>query len=61
MMTDINFLSLTPSEFEELCFDLLDELGFKRLVWRQGGSDDGRDIQGVNEVSIGIVEPYEEV
>jgi ribosomal protein S8 len=60
-MTDINFLSLSPKEFEELCFDLLDELGFKRLIWRQGGSDNGRDIQGVKEVSAGIVEPYEEV
>lgn len=60
-MNDIDFLSLSPREFEELCFDLPDELGFKRLVWRQGGSDDGRDIQGVKEVSVGIVEPYEEL
>ncbi len=58
--TELNFQSLTPIQFEELCFDLLDELGFKRLVWRQGGADDGRDIQGVREISPRIVEPYEE-
>ena len=56
----IDFGRLSPAQYEELCFDLLDELGFKRLVWRQGGADDGRDIQGAREVSASIVETFEE-
>ena len=57
---DIDFNKLSPTEFEELCFDLLMELGFKRLVWRQGGADSGRDIQGVREEDPRLVDPYEE-
>lgn len=42
---------LTPTEFEEFCFDLLKELDFKNVNWRKGtghkasSSDDGRDIE----------------
>lgn len=57
---DINFNRLSPTQFEELCFDLLMELGFRKLVWRQGGSDSGRDIQGTREVTPGLTEPFEE-
>lgn len=57
---EVDFLALSSSEFEELCFDLLVEHGFRRLVWRQGGGDRGRDIQGVRENVSGIVEPFEE-
>lgn len=60
-MSDIDFMTLSPDEFEELCFDLLDEIGFEQLVWRQGGADDGRDIQGVKRINVGVVEPYEEI
>lgn len=56
---EINF-NLSPSKFEELCFDLLMELGFRKLIWRKGGADSGRDIQGTREVSSGLVEPFEE-
>jgi hypothetical protein len=38
--------SLTPSEFENLSFDLLQELGVENLVWRTPGADGGRDIEG---------------
>lgn len=57
---DINFNLLSPTQFEELCFDLLMELGFQKLIWRQGGADSGRDIQGTREVASGLVDPFEE-
>ena len=43
---------LKAHEFESLCYDLLDHMGFKDLEWRKGqnagcsSSDSGRDIQG---------------
>jgi len=43
---DINFAVLSSDRFEELCFDLLLRYGFQNLVWRRGGSDSGRDIEG---------------
>lgn len=33
--------------FEELCFDLLLQLGFKSIKWRRGGADNGRDIEAI--------------
>lgn len=57
---DIDFLSLTDKEFEELCFDLLLRLGYKGLVWRQGGADSGRDIEGRLSVNNSLVDKYEE-
>lgn len=42
---DIDFTQLSGAQFEELCFDLLWRMGFHHLVWRQGGSDSGRDIE----------------
>lgn len=57
---DINFNQLSPTQFEELCFELLMELGFRKLIWRQGGADNGRDIQGTREVTSGILKPFEE-
>lgn len=43
---DINLASLTPKEFERLCYELLLKYGFNELTWRQGGADSGRDIEG---------------
>lgn len=46
----ISFNHLSPTEFEEFCFDLLQKLGFFNIDWRKGtglGSspaDSGRDI-----------------
>lgn len=57
---EINFNQLSPTQFEELCFDLLMDLGFRKLIWRQGGADSGRDIQGTREVTSGLIEPFEE-
>lgn len=37
---------LSPTQFENLVFDILRVLGFKNLVWRTPGSDGGRDIEG---------------
>lgn len=48
-MIDLNELS--PTDFEELCYDLLLKLGFKNINWRKGTgktsspSDGGRDIE----------------
>ena len=39
-------LSLTATEFENLTFDLLQEMGLENLVWRTPGPDGGRDIEG---------------
>lgn len=57
---DIDFLKLSDSEFEEVCFELLIKLGFKGLVWRRGGSDSGRDIEGRFSVNNPLVESYDE-
>lgn len=46
------FGHLTPTEFEEFCFDLLGAMGFTNLNWRKGTpkpaspADSGRDIEG---------------
>lgn len=47
---------LTPTEFENFCFDLLGELGFTNISWRKGTgleaspSDSGRDIECKREI-----------
>jgi hypothetical protein len=49
----VSFNRLSDSDFEEFCFDLLEELGFVNLNWRKGTgkktspSDSGRDIEGL--------------
>jgi len=46
------FGHLTPTEFEEFCFELLGAMGFVNLDWRKGTpkaaspADSGRDIEG---------------
>lgn len=56
-LTDIDFLQeeldysdISPVEFENLVFHLLDEMGFSNLSWRKGGegnsaTDGGRDLE----------------
>lgn len=39
-------VGLSPTELENLSFDLLQKLGMKNLVWRTPGRDGGRDLQG---------------
>lgn len=56
---DIQFGRITPREFEELCFDILLKMGYQSLIWRQGGADQGRDIEGkfiVNNQLVGTIE-----
>lgn len=52
---DIDFLRLSPQQFEEMCFDLLLSLGYQELVWRQGGSDNGRDLEGFYSVDNPLI------
>lgn len=40
----VDFLSLSDQDFEALTFDALKRVGFVELEWRQGGADQGRDI-----------------
>lgn len=56
-LTDIDFLQekldfseISPVDFENLAFHLLDEMGFSNLNWRKGGegnsaTDGGRDLE----------------
>lgn len=53
---NINFGLLSPTEFERLCFELLLKLGYSELAWRQGGADNGRDIEGSLNFSTPILE-----
>lgn len=39
-------VDLSPTELENLSFDLLQKLGMKNVVWRTPGRDGGRDLQG---------------
>lgn len=48
---DIDFARLTPTEFERLCFEMLLKYGYNQIIWRQGGADNGRDIEGYYEFS----------
>ncbi len=57
---DINFLKLTDVQFEEVCFELLLRLSYKRLVWRLGGADSGRDIEGQLATNNPLVGTYDE-
>lgn len=58
MSLKLKLSHLTPEEFEQLCYDLLREMGAIRLNWRKGtakrGSpaDQGRDIECEFEYSI---------
>jgi len=57
---DINFLELSEKEFEELCFDLIIESGFEKVLWRKGSSDDGRDIEGIFRREYSLLGSIEE-
>lgn len=53
-MSKADLLALTPNEFENLAFDLLQAAGLRNLIWRTPGADGGRDIEGqylVNDFS----------
>ena len=42
---DIDFKNISPQEFENLCYDLLIRYDYHDLIWREGGADNGRDIE----------------
>ncbi len=42
---DIHFEQISPRAFENLCYDLILKYGFYNLIWREGGADNGRDIE----------------
>ena len=52
-MKGINWDKISPKQFENLCFDLIEALGFNKIYWREGGADSGRDI----EAGLRIIEP----
>ncbi len=43
---DLEFAQISASEFERLCYELLLKYSFIEMTWRQGGADQGRDIEG---------------
>ncbi|MCG7928941.1 MAG: restriction endonuclease [Candidatus Thiodiazotropha lotti] len=50
LQEQLNFSEISPVDFENLIFHLLDEMGFSNLVWRKGGegnsaTDGGRDLE----------------
>jgi len=54
----LSFLSVDYVRFEELCYDLLHELGYLDLSWRKGTpkaaspSDQGRDLEGIFNLKL---------
>lgn len=42
---------LSPTEFENLVFDILQFRGFRNVVWRTPGADGGRDIEATTIVA----------
>ncbi|WP_186252468.1 restriction endonuclease [Burkholderia gladioli] len=40
-------IDLTPTQFENLTFDLMTARGMKNVSWRTPGADGGRDIEGL--------------
>jgi len=57
---DIRFEDIDWRQFEELCFDLLQEYGYHSMVWKQGGGDHGRDIEAKKSVTNSLVEAGDE-
>ncbi|EPS1224425.1 restriction endonuclease [Burkholderia cenocepacia] len=57
---DIDFRKVTPSQFEELCYDLVSRSGFYALKWRRGGADSGRDIEATLRLHNAVVGTIEE-
>ena len=51
----INFKEISPENFEELCFELLLKHGFSKLIWRKGGADNGRDIEGESIINNSLI------
>lgn len=57
---DIDFEKINWKQFEELSFDLIAMFSFHSLKWRQGGADDGRDIEACRTIYNAMVNQFEE-
>ncbi|MDO7787237.1 restriction endonuclease [Desulforamulus aquiferis] len=57
---DLDFYVLDAYRFEELCFDLVMKAGFHSAIWRQGGPDNGRDIEACFTITNPLVGNYHE-
>lgn len=57
---DFDLSLLSPLQFEELCYELVEASGFSHIIWRRGGADGGRDIEACRRVSNGLVDDYDE-
>lgn len=44
-MSDVSLDSLSPTIFENLCFDIIRGMAFQNPTWRTPGADGGRDIE----------------
>jgi hypothetical protein len=55
--TDVKFEEITPRGFENLCYDLLVKFNFQNLIWREGGADNGRDI----EANYSFINPVKKI
>lgn len=42
---DIDFNKISPKEFENLCYDILVRYNYQSISWRDGGADNGRDLE----------------
>ncbi|PZR19208.1 MAG: hypothetical protein DI539_14800 [Flavobacterium psychrophilum] len=57
---DIDFNNIEWKQFEELCFDLITKFQFHSLKWRQGGADNGRDIEALQTKYNSLVHQFDE-
>jgi len=51
----IDYGKISPNEFEEMCFELILRHGFSKVCWRQGGADNGRDIEATFTVNNSLI------
>ncbi len=56
----IEYNKLSSDDFEELCFELILKHGFSKVIWRKGGADNGRDIEGKMVLNNSLIGKYEE-
>lgn len=58
---EIDFDTIDHEQFEELCYELVEAVGYRNLEWRRGGADSGRDIQGTRSVDTGLFTEFDEL
>lgn len=60
MNKKINFDKISSTEFEELCFEIILRHRFSKVIWRQGGADNGRDIEAKLSINNSFIGQYEQ-